>query len=277
MASCLSNRAESSKSGKAFTLIELLVVVAITALLLAILSPALRKVQSMAKRVYCQANLKQITLAWHVYLNDNEDFFYQLNNANHEFGGWEGTGGYGLSRLLNPYLDLPLEIKTEDVLDIEKGDIAKVFRCPTDKGGVYPQPAYDWYGNSYQTNLMLVGPGLLETEVYPEPWRTLHEEINKLLPDLKRTSVSEPARVVLVGDNNWIAQWQWDKPYGKHWHDKEHHYSVAFLDGHTGFVHIRKWLYVADEYRVLPFRDLYRLARKLQEEVVPEDEGEPEE
>ena len=272
MASCLSNRAESSKSGKAFTLIELLVVVAITALLLAILSPALRKVQSMAKRVYCQTNLRQITLAWHVYLDDNEDIFYQDLNANHTFGGWEGTGGYGLSRLLNPYLGLPLEIKAEDVLDVEKGDVAKVFRCPTDKGGqFYSQPAYDWFGNSYQTNLMLIGPDQLEAEESPEPWKTLHEEINKLLPDLKRTSVSEPARVVLVGDNNWINQWQWEKPYGKEWHDKEHHYSVAFLDGHTGFVHIRKGLYVADEYRVLPLRELYRLARELQEEVEPEE------
>ena len=130
----LSRRTQNNNLTKAFTLIELLVVVAITALLLAILSPALRKVQSMAKRVYCQTNLRQIALAWHVYLDDNEDIFYQdpYGNANHEFGGWEGAGGYGPSRLLNPYLGLPLEIKKEDVLDVEKGDVTKVFRCPTD-------------------------------------------------------------------------------------------------------------------------------------------------
>lgn len=276
MANCLSSRAESSKSGKAFTLIELLVVVAIIALLLAILSPALRKVQSMAKRVYCQTNLKQIAVAWHLYLDDHEDSFYQdpFGNANIEFGGWEGTGAYGPSRPLNPYLGLPLEVRKEDVLDVEKGDVTKVFRCPADKGGKrYPHPAYDWYGNSYQTNLMLVGVGELETDpgFIPEPWRELHEEINKYIAGIKRTSVSEPARVVLVGDTNWISQWRWDVSYGKEWHDKEHHYSVAFLDGHTEFVHIRKGLYVAQEYRVVPLRELYRLARELQEEVDPEE------
>ncbi len=92
------------------------------------------------------------------------------------------------------------------------------------------------------------------------------------LPGLQKTDVSEPARVLLVGDNNWIGQWDPEKPYAKEWHDKEHHYSVAFVDGHAGYVHIRKGLYVADEYSVVPLRELYKLMRELQEEVDPEEE-----
>lgn len=271
MTSCLSNRAESSESGKGFTLIELLVVIAIIAVLLAILSPALRKIQSVAKRVYCQTNLKQITIAWHLYLDDNNDCFHQKPDVNHTFGGWksDGSGGYDdfvkYPRFLNPYLQLPLKIKTEGG--------AKVFRCPADRGGkFYVGKAHLWFGNSYETNVMLVGPDQLKTENIEEPWKELHEEINKLLPNLKRAHVAEPARVLLVGDNNWVDQWHFLDPYDEYtWHDREYYYNMAFLDGRVEFMHIRKGLYVTDEYCVMPFKELKAVARRLQEEVEVEE------
>jgi prepilin-type N-terminal cleavage/methylation domain-containing protein len=49
---------------KAFTLIELLVVVAIIALLMAILMPALQRVKSQAKAVACMSYLKQWGYIW---------------------------------------------------------------------------------------------------------------------------------------------------------------------------------------------------------------------
>jgi prepilin-type N-terminal cleavage/methylation domain-containing protein len=58
---------------RAFTLIELLVVIAIIAVLMAILMPALNRARDQAKRLHCINNVKQLTFAWIMYKDDNDD------------------------------------------------------------------------------------------------------------------------------------------------------------------------------------------------------------
>ena len=62
------------KKSPGFTLVELLVVVAIIALLISILLPALNQARAVAQSVTCKAQLNQVGLSFRMYANDNADF-----------------------------------------------------------------------------------------------------------------------------------------------------------------------------------------------------------
>lgn len=71
----MSNWGTIMNKQRGFTLIELLVVVAIIALLLSLLMPALQRVRRQAKTAVCQANLGHWGLVWSMYCDDNNGYF----------------------------------------------------------------------------------------------------------------------------------------------------------------------------------------------------------
>jgi prepilin-type N-terminal cleavage/methylation domain-containing protein/prepilin-type processing-associated H-X9-DG protein len=261
------NVCRTYRPGRGFTLVELLVVIAIIALLMAILMPALDAARRLGKRILCQGNLRQIAFGWKLFVED-KGYFLQGMSTNHTFGGWEGALREP-NRPLNPYLSLPL--------DIDRASGAEVFRCSSDTGGVpsYPpqESAYNIFGNSYQTNIFLIGP----TAIGPPDasHAPLHNAYNSRRARLCRPGQLEqgmslidvttnPALLALVGDNNWVNEWIPPQPHMKAWHGKPQYHNLAFLDGHVGYIRIHKGLYITSEYSILPFRDLHKMALAVQ-------------
>jgi prepilin-type N-terminal cleavage/methylation domain-containing protein/prepilin-type processing-associated H-X9-DG protein len=124
----------------AFTLIEILVVIAIIAILIGLLLPAVQKIREAAHRLQCKNNLKQIGLAFHNYHATNECFPAGFVSRAAAVDGPSLGSGWGWGAQLLPYLEqdnLHRQIDfTKDIADPANAHARvtslKVFRCPSD-------------------------------------------------------------------------------------------------------------------------------------------------
>jgi len=223
-----------------FTLIELLVVVAISLILASMLLTALAKAKTKAQGIVCQSNLRQLTLAWNLYANDNSDrLVYNL-------GG--GSAKKSLSAPLdhnwvNNILDWNLTtdntnrafVKTSKLAPFAANSV-EVYRCPADFVLSETQRDAGWSSRvrSVSINAMVGDPG-----------ENLVNGTNIFNPDyqqfLRLADIPAPSQIFVfieehpdsIADGYFL-----NRPYDHEWTHLPASYhngavNLTFADGHA--------------------------------------------
>jgi len=225
---------------KSFTLIELLVVVAIIAVLVAILLPALNNARDAARLVACGSNLRQIGISIHTFALENNDYPPEV---------WTGQS---------------IDSAGENVMTwaktlVKRGISPNVFRCPshlpkfganindlksyTENGWIALRPehngSYQWACPSEYWTLTKAGEragGADRMALIMECWSSQHWRTNPLTGDSYfDNTINEGSCPAHYGFHPWNFAIPSERDIGTGKTISFHRgiQSVLFVDGHV--------------------------------------------
>ena len=230
---------------KGFTLVELLVVIAIIALLAALLLPEIAKSKSIAQRVTCISNQKQLQMAHMTFSDDHGDKILYSSSWKYERCSeytW-APGSLNLSKYLNQ-----AQFLKKSPLFPYMGSSLGVFKCPADKDmiritnkagelrQIFPRH------RSYSMNIHVGGWAGWPVENDKE-WKIYHKQADIEKPSNIFTFIEMPFdfinagcfRVVMNEGPPTHKVYDMDVPGNYHIDGT----ALAFADGH---VETKRWL-----------------------------------
>ena len=180
----------AGRKAQAFTLIELLVVIAIIGILAAMLLPALNKAREKGRMAVCVSNLHQITVAIHLYTDEND--------------GYMPTPSYGASpapgpwpKLLGPYM--PRRGNSSTAM------ANKAFICPSAQyAGFFNQDiGYSYACTGAMLGHALAGTGLTSGQPRKETEVTTNPSETPLIVEGKRNTAGATADC--LSNDSWTT------------------------------------------------------------------------
>jgi len=241
-----------------FTLIELLVVISIIAVLIAILIPMLSTAREHGQRVVCLSNLRQLTLAWITYAEENDSKIV--------LGSPFTISGYTRGWLGRAFL-FP-ENRSELIADPNKGALWRwikdvdIYRCPRGRKGHAATYAtvvaargrlvegtyYEKFPDS--TGLSAIGKRVGSTVL------RLNKLTDIVSPGAGQRAVFIDQRQIPAGNDFYVnylyPQWRWHSPPPKH---HAGGVTLSMADGHAEYWKWKGRETVNIPIRVLPFRN----------------------
>ncbi len=172
--------------GGGFSLVELLVVIAILAVLAALLLPSLAQSKAKAQALTCANNLKQLTLAWGLYSDDNNDRLVN-NHGVPETLARRQTWANNVEDWLPSDDNTNLVYLTDSKLGPFANHSAAIYKCPADR---MPAPNGARI-RSMSMNAMVGDPGELVNRFNPQ-----------YVQFYKHTEIPNPSGIFVFLDEN---------------------------------------------------------------------------
>jgi prepilin-type N-terminal cleavage/methylation domain-containing protein len=240
---------------RAFTLIELLVVIAIIGILTSLLLPALGWSKLKAQGIQCMANHRQLTMAWRMYVDENEDIlpFASRSSDHPELNQYAWVTG-----------DLDFDPNNRSNWDIAQdlmksplwsycGKSAAIWRCPADKSSVVVNGTSRPRVRSMSMNIWMGGftgydgglSGGNYTTLGGDPWRVYLKLSELHDPGPSQTFLFLDMREDSIDWGNFATDMQGypNKPQQARFYDLPGSYhgragGFSFADGHS---EIKRW------------------------------------